>query len=140
MYTVFRLSSENYKTLMNAKTAFHEISPDLLRNTKYEGSMACGVYKGQDWADHRNKIIQFIERFKEIFDAFHDTEISFSFDMAVYQGDTGDSFYCSFPLDSVLLSLLYQNKIGFEFTAYYPLDDIDEGDEIDEDPDDSDGE
>lgn len=135
MYTVFRLTSESHtKAFSDAIDAFHGIAPSLLKNTKYEASVVCGVYKGQDWTENRNEIIRFIEKYKEIFDAFRNAEISFTFDMAIYHSDTENSFYCSFALDNELLSLLYQNKIEFEFTAYYPIDvDDEEDDELDED-------
>ena len=131
MYTVFRLSSKSEtNSFTDAKKAFQEISPGLLENTKYEASMACDVYNGEDWAEYRNEIIQFIQKYKNIFDAFYGSEISFTFDMAVYRKDAANGFYCSYPLDNELLSLLSQNKIEFEFTAYYPIDVDDDEDDV----------
>ena len=93
MYTVFRLSSKSEtEKFTDAKRAFEEISPDLLRNTRNKSSMACGVYKGQDWTENQNKIIEFIKKHKEIFSVFRDTDLFYSFDMAIYNDDTKESF------------------------------------------------
>jgi len=131
MYTVFRLSSKSETNIFtDAKKAFEEISPGLLKNTRHKSSMACSVYDGQDWIENQNKIREFVEKHKEIFSAFGHNELFFSFDMAVNSDDAGEGFFCSFYLDHELLFLLSENKINIEFTAYYPIDvDDDEDDE-----------
>ena len=134
MYTVFRLISKSEtQTFMDTKEAFQKISPGLMKNTRHKSSMACSVYKGQNWIENQNKIIEFVEKHEGIFSAFGDSELFFSFDMAVNSEDTGEGFFCSVHLDNELLALLSKNKIDIEFTVYYPIDVDDEEDDDDED-------
>ena len=117
MYTVFRITRQDSENLLSELIEqFDSIEFELCK--KNNATASCYIHNGSIWAEHCEKIKEFIVKFSEVLNKKQNCETFFHLDVAIWHEDMKGLGARCLICDLELLKVLCENNASIEFSFY----------------------